>query len=45
LRDTEVQAAIEIDEGLGSPDGFAERFPRYDFTGLREQQRENLGGL
>jgi hypothetical protein len=45
LRDAEVQPALEIHEGLLSPDGFAQVVSRDDLIGTLDKTGEDLGGL
>jgi len=39
-----IQTVIEIDEGVGAPDGLAEAFACNDLSGVLQQCNENLEG-
>ena len=45
LVDAEVEAAVEVDEGVGAPQGLADLLARDDLAGPAGEQPQNLERL
>ncbi len=45
MGDTEIEAAVEIDEDFRTPEGLAQCFARNNFARIGEEEGEHVSGL